>query len=427
MSDNSTSQGTSQGKPPRKRHRFWVTILLVIGTLLTPITIMALFVNTEISSTSRYVQNVAPLASDPAIQAYVATDVTNRLFDNTDVESYIRDALPARAERIVGPLVSAMKNFVHETTLRILQSNQFQTVWKEANRVAHTQLVRVLEGGGNATVSQDKNGVVTLDLSKLVQQVTEQLRSSGIDLFSKIPIVKIGGQIPLFQSKNLYQVRKATDLLGKIAFVLPFVVFASFGGAIWLSQSRRKGFLAAALCFALGALVLGVGLTIGRHFYLNAATSSELPQDAAAAIFDTLVRFLRTSVRAVLTLSIIVAVAVFFSGPSRLAQWFRLSVRRVANFLGRQTDSAGWAILGANPFVVRNKGKLRVIIAAIAFGVLFFWKHPTPAVIFWFAVGALALMAIVEFFGREPLPELEPADEVSLSEAPSIRPTGSAV
>jgi hypothetical protein len=426
MSVDTTSQPVAEAGKQRKRHRFWVVVLLVVGTLLTPITIMALFVNTQISDTGRYVQNVEPLASDPAIQAYVADTITNRLFDNADVESYIRDVLPPRADRIVGPLASAMKNFVHEATLRVLQSSQFQTLWKEANRVAHTQIVRVLEGNGKGTVSQDSSGTVTLDLSKVVEQVTTQLKTSGVDLFSHIPVVKIGGQVPLFQSKDLYKIRHATSALNKLAFVLPFLVFGSFGGAIWLSRSRRKGFFAAAVCFALGALVLGVGITIGRHFYLN-ATGSALPHDAAAAAFDTLIRFLRTSVRAALIFSIIIAIAVFFSGASRLATWFRTSVRRIVNFLGRQTDDAGWGFLGAHTFFVRNKRTMRIIVAAGAFVILFFWKHPTPMVIFWTGVITLVLLALIEFFGREPLPATEPK-EITLTEpTPAVRPTGSTV
>lgn len=408
----------------RKPHRFWVALLLVLGTVLTPITITALFVHTEITDTGRYVQNVTPLASDPAIQTYIADNVTNRLFAEVDVASYIREALPSRGDRLVGPLTNALKSFVHEATLRVVESSQFEAAWEAANRVAHTQLVRVLEGGGNEAIKQTKDGVVTLDLSAVVSQVIERLQSSGIDAFSKIPIVKIGGQIPLFQSKDLYKIRRATDLFDKIAFVLPFLVFGCFGGAIFLSRNRRKGFLAAALCFALGALILGIALTVGRHFYLNAATSAELPENAASAVFDTLVRFLRTSVRAALILSVIVIIAVFFSGPSRLASWFRLRTRMAVNFLGRETDNKGWGWLGAHSIIVRNKGKLRIFTAAVAFTILFFWKHPTPAVILWTGVITLAVLALIEFLGREPLPVIESKRTITLGEpAPSAQPT----
>ena len=91
-----------QAAPRREKrhhpHRFWIALLLVTGTLLTPIGITALFVHTQLKDTSRYVQTIKPLASNPAVQAYVADQVTTSLFDQVDVESYVRNALPRAAK-----------------------------------------------------------------------------------------------------------------------------------------------------------------------------------------------------------------------------------------------------------------------------------------------------------------------------------------
>jgi hypothetical protein len=398
---------TTSSPHRRRTHRVLVVLLVVLGSVLTPVTILTLFVHTEISDTNRYVQNVSPLSSNPAIQSYVADDISKRLFAAVDVTAYVRDALPARADRLAAPMSTALQSFVREATLRVLQSPQFQKLWAEANRVAHTQLNKVLTGKNGAVVASP-NGVVTLDLSKVVTQVQQRLQASGIDLFSRIPIARIGGQIPIFQSKDLYKVRKAVGVLDKLAFVLPFVVFGSFGAAIFLSTNRRRGFLASAIGFSLGALSLAFFLTVGRGIYLDAATSNDLPHDAAAAVYDTLVRSLQTSVRAAVLLSVVVLVAVFFAGPSRLATGFRGRTRMLATSLGAQAQDAGWTWLSARPFVLRHKAKLRLACAAIAFVVLFRWKHPTPAVIFWTAVVTLTSLAIIEFFGREA-----PAEGVS--------------
>ena len=122
---------------------------------------------------------------------------------------------------------------------------------------------------------------------------------------------------------------------------------------------------------------LALFLFLARGLYLDAATKGNLPYDAAAAVFDTLVRFLHTAVRAVLAFSIIVLIAVFFAGPSRLAVWFRSRVQWVANWLGSESDRAGWGWLAPNAFVVRTKGVLRIVILAIAFVGLAL-DHPSP-------------------------------------------------
>jgi hypothetical protein len=267
--------------------------------------------------------------------------------------------------------------------------------------------VNILSGNEDGTVSANANGEVTVDLSQVTKLVQQQLASTGIDLFSNIPIANVGGKITIFRSQDLYKARTALKVLDTLAFVLPFVILACFAGAVYLSRNRRLGFVGCAVAFALGAAILALALFAGRGAYLNAATGQDLPYDAAAAVYDTLLRSLHTSVRAVLFLSAIVVIAVFFAGPSRFSVWFRIRVRQGANWLGVQSDQAGWQWLAPNAFVVRRKRGLRIVVAVLAFLVLFRWDHPTPLVIFDIAVVTVLILALIEFFGREPVPAEE--------------------
>src|SRR6516165_8950663 len=122
-------------KKPRRRHLIFVSLLLVLGTILTPVTIVALYVKTQVNDTGRYVSTVAPLASDPAIQAYVADNITNQLMSSVDVAGYVGSVLPPRAASLAGPVSTAVQNFVHNTVLKIVQSPQFYDLWVAANRV----------------------------------------------------------------------------------------------------------------------------------------------------------------------------------------------------------------------------------------------------------------------------------------------------
>ena len=53
----------------------------------------ALYLRSEVIDTDRYVATVAPLASDPAIQAEIADKVTQQITDAVDFETITRDAL----------------------------------------------------------------------------------------------------------------------------------------------------------------------------------------------------------------------------------------------------------------------------------------------------------------------------------------------
>lgn len=409
-SDADRSETTLQ-KPARRGHRFWAAVLLVLGFLLTPITIVVLFAHTQITDTGRYVATVKPLARDPAVQQYTADRVTTRLFDNVDVTQYVKQALPDRAQVLAGPVTSALRSFTHEATLRVLQSNAFQALWVQANRGAHRQINNLLTGSKSGAVSANSDGAITLDLSAVAQQVEQRLEGTGIGVFSKIPVDKVSGKVTIFQSKELYKVRRGYRALNRIAFVLPFLVFGSFAGAILLSKNRRRGFVKAAVAFTLGSLVLAALLSVARGAYLSEATSNGIPHDAAATVYDSFVRLLQTSIRSVLAFSIVVVLVAVLAGPSLLAVWFRTRARRGALWLGRQSDAASWTVLGPIGFVVPRKRGLRIAVGAIAFAVLFLWNRPTPMVVFWLAVLALVVLALIEFFGREQLSVGGPASD----------------
>ena len=393
----------------RRTHRFWIVVLLVVGMVLTPVAILALFLRNELGDTGRYVHTVKPLSSNPAIQSYVADEITKELFARVDIDTYVKDALPERAQALAGPLTGAVQSFVREATLRVIETDQFQKLWVDANRIAHAQLINLLTGHHSDAISTTSNGAVQIDLSSVAKLVSDQLQSSGIDLFANIPVADVGGKITLFQSKDLYKVRTAVGIINTLTWVLPLLVFGAFGGFIYLSRSRRRGFVRAAIAFTLGALALSLFLFVARGVYLHAATNNGLPYDAAAAVYDTLLRFLHTAVRAVLAFSIVVLIAVFFAGPSRLAVWFRSRVRWTANWLGSESEHAGWLWLAPNEFVVRRKAALRVIAATLAFLVLVLWKHPTPLRIVGLGIVTLVVLGIIEFFGREPATDTAPS------------------
>lgn len=409
----------------RRSHRIAVALLLVLGTILTPLTIVALFARTQVTDTDRYVQNVEPLASDPALQAYVVDTVTSRLVGAVDLNKYTNDVLGGtRLAPLAGPISTAFEGFVRQTTQKVVTSDQFKTLWIQANRRVHAALLKVLEGKQSDAVITGPKGVVSIDLSVVVQKVIDALSARGITLFKTIPAAVVGRQIQIFKSEGLYKARKGVGLLDKLAFVLPFLIVACFGGAIWLSRNRRRGFVKAAACFALGAIILAVALAVGRNAYLDAAAGSAFPRDAAAAIWDTLLRFLTTSVRAVVFFSLIVAIAAFFTGPSKLAVWYRYGVHRTAYWLGSQSDDAGWTWFGRSAPIARAKRVIQIVIASGAFAVLFFWKHPTPMVILGITLVALVLLAILEFFARDERPPVAPsrAPSTETANAESLAP-----
>jgi hypothetical protein len=63
-------------------------------------------------------------------------------------------------------------------------------------------------------------------------------------------------------------------------------------------------------------LRLALGLAVFRSIYLNGVPADVLPHDAAAVLYDTIVRFLRAGLRTILVLALVLAAGAFLTGQS---------------------------------------------------------------------------------------------------------------
>jgi len=85
-----------RGNSPRwKRIVAWV--LVVLACILSVLSVVAVFTRNQLLNTDAYVNTVAPLAGNPAIQTQIAKQVSQNLISRTDVEARVKDALPPKA------------------------------------------------------------------------------------------------------------------------------------------------------------------------------------------------------------------------------------------------------------------------------------------------------------------------------------------
>src|SRR4051794_24083391 len=70
---DTTGAAVGRDRPPGRWRAPTAAVLIVIGCILAPLAVTAVWANRQVSDTDRYVETVAPLAKDPAVQAAVAT------------------------------------------------------------------------------------------------------------------------------------------------------------------------------------------------------------------------------------------------------------------------------------------------------------------------------------------------------------------
>ncbi len=370
-------------------------MLLVLACILAVLSVFVVFARNQLLNTDTYVNTVAPLASDPAIQTQVAKQVSGSLITRVNVETRVKEALPPKAGFLATPITSSFETVTYQLTLKAVQSKQFYEIWVGANRASHKQLVALLTGSNEGSISS-QNGKVTIDLSQVEVQVKKKLDDKGITVFDKVPAVK-GLNFVLFQSKSLTKVQKAVKVLDDVAIVLPIVALLCFAGAVMLARNRRRGLVRAATGLALSMAVILVVLAVARNQYLSGLSPN---QSVAAnqAVIATVSAYLVDSIRTIMIVAVVAvgavgAVGALLAGNARIRSW--LADRRwprwvtegpVHEFVGTHRRGLQWALLGVGLFVV-------VV-----------WSNPTTFVVVVVVLVTLAAMGLVGLVGRRPAP-----------------------
>jgi hypothetical protein len=412
-----TGVAEPRGRPQQsRRHRFsWRTpvaaLLIFAGCVLAPLSVVAVWTANQVSDTSRYVANVAPLIKDPAIQNALTNKLTSEIVTKIDVKKRTDQAAAELSQKgftqagsllqgVSGSLASGVQGFVHSSIHKIITGPRMANAWVQVNRVASQQLIAVLSGrGGKNGALGVSNGQVTLDLAPLEAVAKQDLVARGLTIAGKIPIVH--ATFALFPSKNLAKAQKAYRLINDLKIVLPILTLVLLGLGVFAARGRRRALIGAGLGFAASMLVLGAGLAIARALYLNSVPASA-SADAAAAAFDILVRFIKTALRTLLVVGLIVAVGAFFAGPSAAAVRTRSAFSSGLGRLRRHGESAGLSTGPAGAWTYANRHALRIGAVALAALIFVFWGQPTAAVTIVIAVLLLVALGLIELIGRPP-------------------------
>ncbi|HZJ25909.1 MAG TPA: hypothetical protein VFF40_02675 [Acidimicrobiia bacterium] len=401
MSESDTT--TTTASPTRTRHvsfgrRALVAVLMVIGVILAPLVVVATWTRNQILDTSRYVENIGSLASDPAIIDAAAAQATDALFESVNVEKLIDEALPESADLLVSPLTDVIQGFTEDAARRALETDAFQKIWNEANRIAHAQIEKALTGDGD--VISTKNGMIVLDLSPIVDQIRDFLSDQGVTFFDDVSADDLDLRFELFDARALGQTQEIVNLLDTMTYVLPIVMAACFGVALWLSPNRRRSVIRGGIGVAIAAAVVAVGVTVGRSFYLDSVSGPGLPRDALAATWDILVRYLRGGLRALIAVGLLVALGTWVTGPGRMPVRLRTTFRRIIGGATDQADARGLELGRFGQFVGRYRTILQ--IAGVALGALYLLlvDRVSAGELVWTVVVVLVYLAIVEFLAR---------------------------
>jgi hypothetical protein len=309
----------------------------------------------------------------------VAEKLDTAITSRVDFDALMAEALPAQADPLAPALAGALQQAIRSRLDAFVASDRFQTVWNEANRRAHSRVVALLTTGESGRLRLEGD-TVYLDLSAVVDRVRQGLQERGLDRLAAAIPPTVDGRVTLLESEGFVQARRGVDLLQSLVIVLPILALLCLAGHVALSRPRRRGLLRVGLGLIVTALLLLVALGVGRTAYLDAIDQEVLPRQAAADIFDALIGLLRTGVRAVVLVAVVVALLALVLGRTdTLVARSRGALRGLAGSRG-----VGW--------VAEHRGLLQGAAVALGALVLVSWDPPTAGLVL--IDGALVAAAV---------------------------------
>ena len=306
---------------PRWR-RILAPTLVVLACVLAPIAVDAVWVKNTALKTDRFVEQLAPLAQDPKVQDAVSAAVSDNLLRTVDLTKRLDEALPDNLAFLAAPLDNTLSSYVRQISHRIVTSSAFEKLWVESLTRSHTQVIKLLTGGGDRI--QVDQGVVTLDLTKLRDRVVTRLDQVGLSRFIQVDTSK-PVQLTLMHSTALEKGQFFVRLLRTLGWVIPLLTILVFLTALGVSIRRRRTAMWIGLGIAISMALHLAALALGHSLYLQEVTKF-LPADAATAIFDLLVRAPRVGTKWLLGFGLLVGMIAVFAGPSGVAVGLRTRV-----------------------------------------------------------------------------------------------------
>src|SRR5829696_5537336 len=307
-------------QPPEMRHRVKVRILIVLASLLAFLAIFTSWIDRQALDTNQWVDTSGRLLEDKEISDAVATYSVDQLYANVNVTKLVKKRLPDDLEQLASPASAGIREIGTRAAKRAFQSTRVQNLWQNANRVAHTQLVAILEDKSEAVSSQ--NGKVVLDLQPIVYQLADRLGfkkqvANAVAKGEETGHLKAGfGQLEIADSQQLDTARTITKVLKGLAWLFSIGSLAFFVAAMALGRGRDW---VTVLGYGLGLIAAGLAAIAVRAAVKGLVVDSlakteeaRVPTQHAWEISTSLLQSIATSV---IVFGVLFVVASYLASP----------------------------------------------------------------------------------------------------------------
>jgi hypothetical protein len=304
----------SEEKSGKTSRRALPIILIVLATIIGIVSVFALWSKRQLLETETWTTTSEQLIQDADIQSSLNTFIVTAIFDNVDVEAELANRLPPQLAPLAAPISGALRSGADDVVAKALEEPKVQQLFVDASAAAQSRLIALIDDEGEFVATT--GGVVTLDLTSLVQSVTAEL---GLpDVAAKLP--PEASSIEIMKSSELSAVQKGLNFLKKIGYILTALVLLLYAAAIALAGDRRRQTLR-----AVGFSFIFVGIVVlftrGAAGTLVVGSLSEAASSDAAvkSAYDIGSSLILETGQSIVLYGIVIVLAAWLAGPSRWA------------------------------------------------------------------------------------------------------------
>ena len=324
-SDDPPTVVTPSGETPWRRsrgRRVSVHLLVIFATLFTILAVFANWTRQQLLDTNQWTKASSELIANPAIRDQLAIYLVDQLYTNVDVPAEIKSVLPKDLQPLAPVAAAGARDLITQAANAALEQPAVQSVWTDANKLAHQQFVQVIDGG-NSYVSTT-NGDITVNLGTILSKIATNVGLPST-IVAKIP--PGAGQVTVVQSNDLKQVQQAAKALKTSSVVLSVLAFLFFVFAVALAAGRRANTL---IEVGVGLIFAGLAVVLLRGAAGDAIVSSLVSdvsiQPAATAAWDIESTLLEQLATQVIVVGVMLIIAGLLGGPAKASKavrgWF---------------------------------------------------------------------------------------------------------
>lgn len=293
-------------RPIKPFKKISVIFLVCLAVALLTVGNLVFWIGNTMVKQDRWVAATSPVIKDPAVQQTMALYTTNQIFSNVDVQKNIENVLPPRADFLAPQLTTQLRGGTQKVLQSVLAKPSFQDKWNQIQARQHDRLI---------SFATKYEGDDKISINEIFTQLADSLKDTKLSFLAGKQLPSKVGDITVVNATWLPVFHNIVTNIDTWRLVSVILLVVAVGGAVWLSQRRRRTLY----IFSWAAAGFMAATLVALHVIRDRTTSKVDPQYAEGVrhaiqiVFHSLV--IQTTT--ILLAALLVGFIAWISGTSR--------------------------------------------------------------------------------------------------------------